>query len=65
MLRNRYAEWIAIWDWFQTIDPQKVLPREKWDELYDLLNLLWQEERKEAKSEELAAHAGALAKLRQ
>jgi hypothetical protein len=65
MLGYRYAEWIAVWEWFQTVDTHKVLPREKWDELYALLDLLWVEERRDAKPEELAAHAAALAKLRQ
>jgi hypothetical protein len=43
----------------------EVVPREKWNELYGLLNQLWQDERKDARPEELAAHAGALAKLRE
>jgi len=65
MLRNRYAEWITVWNWFQTVDTREALPREKWNELYDLLDILWREERKEATPEELAAHAGALESLKQ
>jgi hypothetical protein len=43
----------------------QVVPYEKWEELYNLLDQLWQDERKDAKPEELAAHAGARSTLKQ
>jgi hypothetical protein len=59
MMPNRYAVWIAVWEHFQAMNVRKEVPKEKWDELYELLDRLWQDERKDAKPEELAAHAGA------
>jgi hypothetical protein len=37
-----------------------------WNSLYELLNGMWQDERRNAaNSEELAAHAGAMSKFKQ
>jgi hypothetical protein len=65
MMRNRYIVWIAVWEWYQNIDTGEAVSRAKWDELYKLLNGLWRDERKDASPEELAAHAGAVSKLKQ
>ena len=66
MNRNRYIVWIAVWEWFQAINTNnEVVPRASWDALYKLLNGLWRDERKDASPEELAAHAGAVSKLKQ
>lgn len=57
------AEWMEISTTLQAMDKRKVATPEQWDQLYNLLNKLWQEERKNnATSEELAAHAGVLNK---
>ncbi len=63
MRSDRYALWIAIWNFFQTVHIREVVPEKQWKDLYGLLNLLWQDERKDATPEELAAHAGALSRL--
>jgi hypothetical protein len=65
MMRNRYVIWTAVWEHFQTMNVGQVVPYEKWEELYNLLDQLWQDERKDAKPEELAAHAGARSTLKQ
>ena len=66
MLRSRYAEWIVVWSWFQTTDRMRVVSKADWNEIYELLNSMWHEEReKDATPEELAAHAGAMSKFRQ
>jgi hypothetical protein len=65
MKRNRYKEWILVWEWFAFIKIKEVVPRENWNVLYDLLNDLWQEERKDASPEELAAHSAATNVLKQ
>ena len=63
MRSDRYVQWTAIWEFFRTVHVREVVPREQWDGLYDLLDLLWQDERKDATPEELAAHAEAARKL--
>jgi|GEM_PF-4013356 hypothetical protein len=63
MDRNRYKEWTLVFDWFGTVDTKQVVARENWNQLWELLNALWQEERKNATPEELAAHSGALQRL--
>ncbi len=65
MMANRYLLWIEVWEWFQGIDTRERVPREKWDAFYELLDRLWQDERRDASPEELAAHAGARSKLMQ
>jgi hypothetical protein len=65
MKSDRYAEWIAVWGWFQGINTKDVVSRENWNSLYELLNGMWQDERKDATPEELAAHAGAVSKFKQ
>lgn len=62
MTRNRYVLWNTVFEWFQSTDRREVVPIKRWDEIYDLLNRLMQEERAAAKPEELAAHAGATGK---
>lgn len=64
MMKNRYVLWVAVWEHFQTMNIREVVPREKWDELYELLDRLWRDERKDAGPEELAAHAGARSTLK-
>lgn len=59
MTRNRYVLWSTVFEWFQDTDRQKVVSKERWEQIYDLLNRLMQEERSEARPGELAAHAGA------
>jgi hypothetical protein len=65
MKKDRYAEWIAVWDWFATTNTREIVPRENWNSLYELLSGMWQDERKDATPEELAAHAGAISKFKQ
>ena len=65
MKRDRYTEWIAVWGWFQGINIKEVVSRENWNSLYELLNGMWQDERKDATPDELAAHAGAMSKFKQ
>jgi len=55
--------WITVWEFFQGIDTKQPVSKEKWNSLYDLLNDLWRDERKDATPEELAAHAGAIAAI--
>jgi hypothetical protein len=59
MMGNRYVIWTAVWEHFQTMNVREVVPREKWDELYELLDRLWQDERKGASPEALKAYAAA------
>ena len=65
MRENRYKEWIWVWEWFGATDRTKVVPKEQWNALYELLNTLWQDARKDATQEELAAHARAVRSLKQ
>jgi hypothetical protein len=65
MMPNRYALWTAVWDHFKVMNVRQVVPEEQWQELYELLGTLWQDERKDATPEELAAHAGAQSTLKQ
>ena len=65
MKRNRCIVWIAVWEWFQAINTNEVVPRASWEALYKLLNGLWRDERKDASPEELAARAGAASKFKQ
>lgn len=60
MMLDRYALWTAVWEHFHTMNIRQVVPEERWDELYNLLNQLWTDQRKDAKPDELAAHAAAL-----
>jgi len=64
MKRDRYAEWIAVWDWFHAVNTKEVVSPENWNSLYELLNGMWQDERKDATREELAAHAGVVSKFK-
>jgi hypothetical protein len=64
MLNNRYVLWIEVWELFSRMKVKEVIPREEWDAVYNLLDRLWQDERQDAKPDELAAHAAALANLR-
>ena len=50
---------VMAFEWFQNTDRQKVVSKKRWDEIYGVLNRLWQEERADTKPGELAAHAGA------
>ena len=65
MKDNRYVIWMAVWDWFGTTDTTQAVPKEVWIGLYELLNSLWLDERKDAMPEELAAHSGAMSKFKQ
>jgi hypothetical protein len=65
MKDNRYVIWMAVWDWFGTTDTTQAVPKEVWIGLYELLNSLWLDERKDATPEELAAHSGAMGKFKQ
>lgn len=56
MTRKRYFQWMRVWKWFATMDRTELL-----ESLHSLLDDFWQEERKEATPEELAAHAAAWA----
>jgi hypothetical protein len=62
MTRNRYVLWVTAFEWFQNTDRQKAAPKERWEEIHDVLNRLWQEEPAETKPRELAADAGATGK---
>ena len=64
MTADRYGTWLAVWEWFQNIDRRAAVSREEWDALYDLLNRLYLDERKDAKPDELAAHAGLMRRLK-
>ncbi len=64
MVRYRYFLWTQVWELLQTIDAREVVPPEKWGNLHDLLDLLWQDERKDALPGELGAHAGVWSKLK-
>jgi hypothetical protein len=57
---SRYNTWIGVWEWFQTMPKSDEL-----QELYGLLNRLWQDERKNASPEALAAFAGVQSKFLQ
>lgn len=66
MDRNRYADWMTVWKWFAAIDRTKAVKKEDWNELYNLLNGMWQEDRANtATPEELAAHAAAFDSFKQ
>ena len=65
MEENRYVIWMAVWDWLATTDTTQTVPRENWNGLYELLNSLWQDERKDAKAQELPAHSDAMRKFKQ
>ena len=56
---------MAVWDWFRTTDTTQAVPKENWTGLYELLNSLWQDERKDATPQELAAHSDAMRKFKQ
>jgi hypothetical protein len=62
MTRNRYVLWHTVFEWFLSTDRREVVSNKRWDEIYDMLNRLMQEEREAAKPEELAAHAAATGK---
>jgi hypothetical protein len=64
MRLDRYALWIAVWEFFQTVNVREVVPEQQWKDLHGLLDQLWEDERADAKPDELAAHAGALNRLR-
>jgi len=64
MTIDRYATWTAVWEWFQGADTKAAISREHWDSLYELLNKLYLDERKNAKPVELAAHARLMRKLK-
>ena len=65
MKPNRYAEWMLVWEWFGATKIKEVVPRNDWNTLYELLNDLWLDERKDASPEELAAHSAATNILKQ
>jgi hypothetical protein len=48
MRLDRYALWIAIWDFFQGVHIRQVVPEQQWDDRFGLLDQLWQDERKDA-----------------
>ncbi len=54
MTRDRYFQWMRIWKWFAVTDHTPSL-----GSLHNLLDVLWQEERKNTTWEELAAHSAA------
>lgn len=58
-------EWTALWEWFGAIDTKQPVSRENWNGLYQLLNRMWQDERKDATIGELSAYAAAIARLQQ
>jgi hypothetical protein len=62
MTRNRYVLWNTVFEWFQNTNRNEVVSKERWNEIYEMLNRLMQEERAAAKPEELAAHAKATGK---
>ena len=63
MKGNRHKEWTALWKWFGAIDTQRPVSGENWKGLYHLLDRVWEDERKDAGMEELAAHAGAIVSI--
>lgn len=66
MDRSRYKEWITVFEWFQQTNRNEIVSRDNWDSLWELLNSMWQEERrKDATPEELAAHAAAVLTFKQ
>ena len=54
MTIETYFQWMRVWSWFATVERTASL-----EKLRELLNVLWQEERKKGTSDELAAYAGA------
>jgi hypothetical protein len=62
--QDRYMVWIAVFEHFLTIDETEMVPRQKVNALWESLNTLWQDERKNASPEALTAYAGALAAAR-
>jgi hypothetical protein len=56
MTQDRYFHWMRVWKWFATTHSAERLRQ-----LHSLLDGLWQEERKKATPEELAAHQAAWA----
>ena len=64
MRLDRYVLWITVWEFFQGVNIREVVPEKQWNDLFGLLDQLWQDERKDATPEELAAHARALNRLR-
>ena len=65
MKRTRYKEWITVFEWFQQTNRNEIVPRENWNALWEPLNGMWQEERKnDATPEELAAHAATILKFK-
>jgi hypothetical protein len=62
MTRNRYVLWNTVFEWLQNTDRNEVMSKERWNEIYHLLDRLMQEERSAAKPGELEAHARATGK---
>jgi hypothetical protein len=56
MTQDRYFHWMRVWKWFATTHSA-----ERMGTLHSRLDVLWQEDRKQATTEELASHAGAWA----
>jgi hypothetical protein len=54
MTRERYFRWMRIWKWFGRTPETPGLGN-----LYNMLNAVWQEERRTSNEEELAAHSEA------
>jgi hypothetical protein len=50
MTRERYAQWMAVWRWFQ-LQPQAH------EHLYGLLNEMWQQDRQSCTPEQLADYS--------
>jgi hypothetical protein len=46
MKMSRCVEWIAVFDWFQKIDMTQIVARKDWEELYRLLDSMWEDERR-------------------
>jgi hypothetical protein len=55
MTRERYAQWMAVWKWFQGKNASAELVI-----LYDTLNEMWQQDRQASTPEQLAAYSEPL-----
>jgi hypothetical protein len=51
MTRERYSQWIEVWKWFQTQRGSEAL-----ENLYGMLNAMWQQDRAGCSPDQLAEY---------
>ena len=52
MTKERYAQWMAVWQWIQEQEGSSELAT-----LFQLLNEIWQQDRQTSTAEEFAAYS--------